>query len=69
MAYTTVDLRGELPGQPWSNINALELDRKGFVPEKKPGRFVLHSSAHRPSKVSTTSTIGCATAKHRSYKY
>lgn len=44
MVYKTVDLRDELPGQPWSNINALELDRKGFVPEKKPGRFVVHYS-------------------------
>jgi hypothetical protein len=45
MAYTTVDLRNELPGQAWSNINALELDRKGFVPDKRPGRFVVHYSA------------------------
>src|ERR671910_949991 len=44
MVYKTVDLRDELPGQPWSNINALELDRKGLVPEKKPGRFVVHYS-------------------------
>lgn len=44
MAYETVDLRDELPGEPWSDINALELDRKGFVPEKKPGRFVVHYS-------------------------
>src|SRR5215218_2747124 len=45
MVYKTVDLRDELPGQPWSNINALELDRKGSVPEKRPGRFVVHYSA------------------------
>jgi hypothetical protein len=34
MAYRTVDLRDKLPGQPWSNINGLERERKGFVPQK-----------------------------------
>ncbi len=44
MTYETVDLRDELPGERWSNINKLELDRKGFVPKKKAGRFVVHYS-------------------------
>jgi N-acetylmuramoyl-L-alanine amidase len=44
MAYKRVDLRDKLPGQPWSNINGLERERKGFVPEKKPGRIVIHYS-------------------------
>jgi hypothetical protein len=44
LTYKTVDLRDELPGEPDSNIDALERDRKGSVPEKKPGRFVVHYS-------------------------
>lgn len=44
MAYKMVDLRDKLPGQAWSNINGLERGRKGFVPQKKPGRIVVHYS-------------------------
>jgi hypothetical protein len=44
MAYKRVDLRDKLPGQPWSNINGLERERKGSVPQKKPGRIVIHYS-------------------------
>jgi hypothetical protein len=37
MSYKTVDLRHELPGQPRSNINALELDRKRIRPREEAG--------------------------------